>query len=1077
MTELTGTQASTEDVPTNKKVLTENVEVAPPVLGRKHLLSLIKRYNKEQEKEHSSYMKRGSGKNDWYDTRDSLTNNVLSVEKEIYKYYGKLKDASGKTLKSVGISAYDTSDPIEFVNAWMPSETVKESKPSLKGIFNSMLNENDQITIQPAKQNTQVIKQGQKTLGTVENPQLAQQIKQSIGKGEMTLAGDELEEGDVIPFRRPANKSQTPAADWHQVPKHILDLANEWYWMDFATGSYDAVTDPNKSDEKTLQYQTALLKQKGWSIDIDDNYENIVLISKDGKRILLPIEDAQDSTGWASEVGALNEKWGTETKVAPSEKGKYEGKTKAELLKQYNALKAKGPHKKGSPDYGKMRELAFAIRAKSDWGKVDETDMGQADARKSAPSSKEEQEKVFSRTREKSRNLRAELDADPELLTKKVSESVINEKAVSKSQQQAAGAALAAKRGDAPKSKLKGASKEMAKMSTKELEKFAGTKHKGLPDKKEKTDESSSGVRIVHNKLLGGWFIVRGPHQTPISGKFSSKEEAEKSLKQKEKPTANEAAMPTHDGDFGAGLGAGRSQTTLEAKKTVKKDDKAEKAGKKVTKDIEYDEKVKDKIHGKKRKAEDDKAEKAGKKVAKDIEYDMKKKKVNESMNHNKLEAARLRGKAHALAKESYNCKYDEGTEERNAYHEGFKEGLDECYGVMPIQGLVVGEEMPATVPGMASNAMPAMEADMEEGNAFTAALARTPKGGKFTVGGKTFTDKTSYDTKVDEMDMMAFEAWDRELNELLNEGKMKDLDMDLGNAKGEPALSDAKFKEKYGKTKAEMKKSLSSDSKNKTPVKEGISVSVSKGQQGAPDSVTVSAQDQEADALLSLIKQAGLGLFGGDDQQASNYGAPVSQDQVTAPQGGDVGDHDSMMSLIKKMSSGSNDYEDEESHDDSTCPGCGSSDCGCDDESDSKALVVGEDETEDQMEFEVAEANAPDSDQAETTADENAEAEEDKALAQAAQQNKTDTFNEGGDGGEASEEDEELTEWANDAGYTGSENTKDNTFEEDIDFMTRVISGGLNGPKKDQTTLPHTRVKVDESIQALNEWKKLSGI
>jgi len=33
-------------------------------------------------------------------------------------------------------------------------------------------------------------------------------------------------------------------------------------------------------------------------------------------------------------------------------------------------------------------------------------------------------------------------------------------------------------------------------------------------------------VRIVHNKLLGGWFVVTGPHQTPISGRFDSKEEA-----------------------------------------------------------------------------------------------------------------------------------------------------------------------------------------------------------------------------------------------------------------------------------------------------------------------------------------------------------------------------------------------------------------------------------------------------------------------------------------------------------------------------------------------------------------------
>jgi hypothetical protein len=60
----------------------------------------------------------------------------------------------------------------------------------------------------------------------------------------------------------------------------------------------------------------------------------------------------------------------------------------------------------------------------------------------------------------------------------------------------------------------------------------------------------------------------------------------------------------------------------LDEKKDVKRDNKAEKDGKKVTKDIEYDEKKKDGIHGKKRDAEDDKAEKAGKEVAKDVEYD-----------------------------------------------------------------------------------------------------------------------------------------------------------------------------------------------------------------------------------------------------------------------------------------------------------------------------------------------------------------------------------------------------------------------------------------------------------------------
>lgn len=38
------------------------------------------------------------------------------------------------------------------------------------------------------------------------------------------------------------------------------------------------------------------------------------------------------------------------------------------------------------------------------------------------------------------------------------------------------------------------------------------------------------GVRIIHNRLLGGWFVVRGPHQTPISGRFATKEAAQQSL-------------------------------------------------------------------------------------------------------------------------------------------------------------------------------------------------------------------------------------------------------------------------------------------------------------------------------------------------------------------------------------------------------------------------------------------------------------------------------------------------------------------------------------------------------------------
>lgn len=67
----------------------------------------------------------------------------------------------------------------------------------------------------------------------------------------------------------------------------------------------------------------------------------------------------------------LDEKWDKPTTVSPEERGKYKGKSKAELLTAYNALKKSGPHRRGSPEFGRMRELAFAVRAKSGWGKVE----------------------------------------------------------------------------------------------------------------------------------------------------------------------------------------------------------------------------------------------------------------------------------------------------------------------------------------------------------------------------------------------------------------------------------------------------------------------------------------------------------------------------------------------------------------------------------------------------------------------------------------------------------------------------------------------------------------------------------
>jgi Protein of unknwon function (DUF3008) len=76
--------------------------------------------------------------------------------------------------------------------------------------------------------------------------------------------------------------------------------------------------------------------------------------------------------------------------------------------------------------------------------------------------------------------------------------------------------------------------------------------------------------------------------------------------------------------------GAKKRRKSMTEESDDTRDNRAEKAGKKVTKDIEYDEKKKDGIHGKKRGSEDAKAERAGKKVAKDIEYDEKKDRADE---------------------------------------------------------------------------------------------------------------------------------------------------------------------------------------------------------------------------------------------------------------------------------------------------------------------------------------------------------------------------------------------------------------------------------------------------------------
>jgi hypothetical protein len=628
--------------------------------------------------------------------------------------------------------------------------------------------------------------------------------------------------------------------------------------------------------------------------------------------------------------------------------------------------------------------------------------------------------------------------------------------------------------------------------------------------------------------------------------------------------------MPTHDGDMGAGLGAGRSQQ-FEGKKvnelSVNTLNRVHKAAVRDANDASrdgYEEKaqkrydlagkasnkaeLKNRAAGLKPSGQHDldeaKKPDANKNGIPDYaedgkgKNDLKKKKVKEGMEH-KLKAAYHAGKAHGLTGGSHCGKNYEDMEEARQYHEGYKCGLDECYGQTPIQGYV-GEESGADVVGtMASYGAEEGqlgEADIEE-SPFSWAAKNTPKGDKFSVGGKEFVKN----------DAFAFEALDKQLNALLVEDK---------------------------------------------EVTEGMTVSISKGQQGSPDSVSVSAQDGEADQLLSAIKQAGLGLFGGDEMMGQASPEPMTVDNGGEPAevgaGGTaievVDDHDGMMNLMKKLS-GIGGGEHAHSHDEEseeTCESCGGMmeeghSCGEGQE------MVDEVESEDQMTYQVAEDNPPDSGAAEVDAEDQSV---DAANAAAAAYNPSQDVDEGSEasdvgniGVEAGDAEEEMQASMNeededekqkdgldessffnlykklsmlseestsekddkaekaakkvakdieyDEGHKGKDddkaeeagkkvkkdieyddkedekdkkdkkdkvdesyaNSADDTFETDIDFMMNIISGGLNKRKSTgQTTIPVVASQlnrtvsqgtkdINESSNSVAAWKKLAGI
>ena len=452
-----------------------------------------------------------------------------------------------------------------------------------------------------------------------------------------------------------------------------------------------------------------------------------------------------------------------------------------------------------------------------------------------------------------------------------------------------------------------------------------------------------------------------------------------------------EGDQPTDQMDMGAGLGAGRSKRTLESRINEGK-----------MKELSMDLKDMPEAEFKRKYGEGKAAMRAGLKGDKPTPKATAKKAVNEAAEH-RMKAAHLRGKSHALAKQGYNCHYDD-MEESRMYHDGYKEGLDECYGQssVPIQGQVgmTGQvdEMDDGIP-------------MVDGPGGFGPADPQPSHDAFS----------SLDEELASIERdAAFESLDRQLNSLLTEGE----------------------------------------------VSEGTTVSMSMGQQGAPDSVSVNATDADAKALMDIVKQAGLGMFASDTGTGSSLnsvnpeGSPDEVGDVSSAGGlGDmsvVDDHDSMLSLIKQMTgatdntsqemgSGEEDSGEEQSTD--------SDDSGeeSSDEEVHDTAPVDEEQTEDQMTDEVAEEEAP----AASGYGGPSKPEEDAP---------------------AAESDSEETE---DKVEESLANSEDDAYNADMDFMMRTISGGLNKQKSTgQTTVPVVASQQQRvSENSLADWKKLAGL
>jgi hypothetical protein len=281
-----------------------------------------------------------------------------------------------------------------------------------------------------------------------------------------------------------------------------------------------------KVDGKTYQVTSEKKEPRSKGTAFDKEYMDKIQKEKEAEtHSRYDVKDTGYSKRYTRKAEPDVEKDDAEVSDAPKKKGRPKGPEKGPERTTKGAWKHKGERKKKTDE--DLDTDGVMMTKPSNMSSEDRdpmVDRGEYD--REGDMAKEQLHTIDSAAEELMSILSDEQDL-PEWVQKKITLAMdyidtardymlnqdnkeIAEKAVSKAQRKAAGIAHAAKKGDIPKSELRGASKEMAKMPAGELKKFAKTKETGLPEKVKEADTEASKEK----KSSGGFQFGKGVYES-----------------------------------------------------------------------------------------------------------------------------------------------------------------------------------------------------------------------------------------------------------------------------------------------------------------------------------------------------------------------------------------------------------------------------------------------------------------------------------------------------------------------------------------------------------------------------------